>query len=140
MQTGSLNIADFRKGNLMQLNRLDHVNVKTANLDQMIKWYEDVLGMKSGARPPFSFPGAWMYAGDCPVVHLVGVDNQPAGQDPTLEHFALSATGYASFLQTLDGRNIDYRVAKVPGIDITQVNVLDVDGNHIHIDFQSHET
>jgi len=124
----------------MQLNRLDHVNVKTANLDQMIKWYEDVLGMKSGARPPFPFPGAWMYAGDYPVVHLVGVDSQPAGQDPTLEHFALSATGYASFLENLDRRNIDYRVGKVPGIDVTQVNVFDVDGNHIHIDFQNHET
>ena len=124
----------------MHLNRLDQVNVKTANLDQMIKWYEDVLGMKSGARPPFPFPGAWMYAGDYPVVHLVGVDSQPAGQDPTLEHFALSATGYASFLETLDNQNIAYRVARVPGIGVTQVNVHDVDGNHIHIDFQSQET
>ena len=124
----------------MQLNRLDHVNVKTANLDQMIRWYEDVLGMKSGDRPPFPFPGAWMYVGDHPVVHLVGVESQPAGQDPTLEHFALSATGYASFLETLDNRNIAYRVARVPGIGVTQVNVHDVDGNHIHIDFQSDET
>ena len=130
----------FAKETQMHLNRLDHVNVKTANLDQMIKWYEDVLGMKSGARPPFPFPGAWMYAGDHPVVHLVGVDSQPAGQDPTLEHFALSATGYASFLETLDNQNIAYRVARVPGIGVTQVNVHDVDGNHIHIDFQSQET
>jgi catechol 2,3-dioxygenase-like lactoylglutathione lyase family enzyme len=138
MATGTM--LTLAKETQMQLNRLDHVNVKTANLDQMIKWYEDVLGMKSGARPPFPFPGAWMYAGDYPVVHLVGVDSQPAGQDPTLEHFALSATGYASFLENLDRRNIDYRVGKVPGIDVTQVNVFDVDGNHIHIDFQNHET
>jgi len=138
MATGTM--LTLAKETQMQLNRLDHVNVKTANLDQMIKWYEDVLGMKSGARPPFPFPGAWMYAGDYPVAHLVGVDSQPAGQDPTLEHFALSATGYASFLENLDRRNIDYRVGKVPGIDVTQVNVFDVDGNHIHIDFQNHET
>ena len=128
------------KAILMQLNRLDHVNVKTANLEQMIKWYEDVLGMTSGARPPFPFPGAWMYAGEHPVVHLVGVDTQPAGHDPKLEHFALSATGYASFLENLDSRNVDYKVVKVPGIDITQVNVFDFDGNHIHIDFQNNET
>jgi catechol 2,3-dioxygenase-like lactoylglutathione lyase family enzyme len=128
------------KANDMQLDRLDHVNVKTANLEQMIKWYEDVLGMTSGARPPFPFPGAWMYAGEHPVVHLVGVDSEPAGHDPKLEHFALSATGYASFLENLGNRNIDYKVVKVPGIDVTQVNVFDVDGNHIHIDFQSQET
>ena len=56
-----------------------------------------------------------MYAGDYPVVHLVGVDSEPAGHDPKLEHFALSATGYASFLDNLDNRNIDYKVVKVPG-------------------------
>ena len=137
MATGTM--PTLAKETQMQLNRLDHVNVKTANLDQMIKWYEDVLGMKSGARPPFPFPGAWMYAGDHPVVHLVGVDSQPAGQDPTLEHFALSATGYASFLETLDNAGtLPTGSARVPGIGVTQVNVSDdVDGNHIHIDFQS---
>jgi len=124
----------------MQINRLDHVNVKTANLDEMVKWYEAALGMTSGARPPFPFPGAWMYAGEYPVVHLVGVSTDPVGEDPRIEHFALSATGFASFIENLDSRNIDYKVVKVPGIEVTQVNVFDVDGNHIHIDFQSRDS
>mgnify|MGYP002137710046 CR=1 FL=1 len=29
--------------------------------------------MKAGNRPPFPFPGAWLYTGDHPAVHLVGV-------------------------------------------------------------------
>ena len=123
----------------MQLKRLDHVNVKTANLEDMIRWYENVLGMRSGERPPFPFPGAWMYAGEYPVVHLVGVDSEPSGEDPKIEHFALSATGFASFIENLDTRGIDYKVVKVPGIEVTQVNVFDADGNHIHIDFETHD-
>ena len=57
----------------LAIKRLDHVNVRTANLDAMIEWYGDMLGMKTGPRPDFSFPGAWLYAGDDPVIHLVGL-------------------------------------------------------------------
>jgi catechol 2,3-dioxygenase-like lactoylglutathione lyase family enzyme len=120
------------------MNRLDHVNLRTGNLDAMIDWYCDVLGMTNGWRPPFQFPGAWLYAGDDPVVHLVGVNDAPANTEPTIEHFALSATGLAEFLARLDSAGIPYRPARVPGAGILQINVHDVDGNHIHIDF-SHE-
>ena len=41
----------------MQLNKLDHVNVRTENLDAMVTWYTNVLGMRSGDRPNFAFPG-----------------------------------------------------------------------------------
>ena len=42
----------------MQIGKLDHVNVRTNQLDAMIGWYTDVLGMRTGARPDFPFPGA----------------------------------------------------------------------------------
>ena len=58
----------------MQVKKLDHVNVHTANLAGMVEWYGRVLGMRSGDRPPFAFLGAWLYCGGEPTVHLVGVD------------------------------------------------------------------
>ncbi|MEL6480576.1 MAG: VOC family protein, partial [Pseudomonadota bacterium] len=68
--------------------RLDHVNLRTGHLDKMIRWYSDVLGLSEGWRPPFAFPGAWLYAGDTPVVHLVAVEGTPrTGGDIALEHF-----------------------------------------------------
>ncbi len=123
----------------MQLNRLDHVNVRTSNLDQMIAWYTDILGMRNGERPPFPFPGAWMYAGDHAVVHLVGVDQEPSATGLKLEHFALTATGLSTLIERLRARGIDYECARVPGFDIFQVNVYDYDGNHIHVDFAKSE-
>ena len=44
-------------------------------------FYDRVLGMKAGDRPPFPFPGAWIYLGDTPVLHLVDVsDGQRAAR------------------------------------------------------------
>ena len=51
---------------------LDHVNVRTANLAELTRFYEDVVGLRSGERPPLGFPGAWLYArdGSEPMPHV----------------------------------------------------------------------
>jgi catechol 2,3-dioxygenase-like lactoylglutathione lyase family enzyme len=123
----------------VQLNRLDHVNVVTSNLDAMITWYTDVLGMVAGKRPPFSFPGAWMYAGEHAVVHLVSADDARQSIEPKIEHFAITASGLAEFVARLDDRGIEFGMNTVPAFPIVQVNVFDCDGNHIHIDFPADE-
>ncbi|MEM7260208.1 MAG: VOC family protein [Pseudomonadota bacterium] len=126
----------------MEINKLDHVNVRTAQLDVMIDWYTRVLGMKSGYRPHFAFPGAWMYAGGQPCVHLVGTDDNPgAGAEVALklEHFAFSATGLQAFEAALKRTDEPYRRSQLAEVGIVQINVWDPDGNHIHIDFPANE-
>jgi len=122
----------------MQIEKLDHVNIRTTQLDVLIDWYESVLGMRSGDRPNFPFPGAWMYAGDTVAVHLVGIDSAPgAGSDVELklEHFAFSATGRAKFEENLRSKGENYRCNELADIKLVQYNVWDPDGNHIHVDF-----
>lgn len=123
----------------MPINRLEHVNVRTANLDGMIEWYGRVLGMKPGFRPPFKFSGAWLYCGDQPAVHLVGVPRQPSTTEIQVEHFAFSATGLAEFVARLDAERVPYAPVRIPGTNELQINVHDCDGNHIHIDFTPEE-
>lgn len=120
------------------LNRLDHVNVRTARLTEMAAFYEQVLGMANGWRPTFPFPGAWLYVGEHPVVHLVAADAPPGADagDLRLEHFALSAQGLEAFLARLRAHGVDYRLGEPPGAGIVQVNIADPDGNHIHVDFR----
>lgn len=125
----------------MALTRLDHVNLRTANLQALQDFYVEVLGMTPGDRPPFSFGGAWLYSGgpgeeQHPTVHLVEVASPPAPEgELRLEHFAFAAEGLGDFLARLKRHGVTYRIAVVPGFDIIQVNVYDPDGNHIHIDF-----
>ncbi len=124
------------------LKRLDHVNLRTGQLDVMTAFYEHILGMKPGPRPAFSFSGAWLYIGEHPVVHLVGQDATPGahGHDLRIEHFALSARGLDAFMERLRDEGATFRMARVPGFGIVQVNIEDPDGNHIHIDFREDET
>ena len=125
----------------MPLTAFDHANIRTANLDGMVAFYTDVLGMRTGKRPDFGFPGAWLYLGDAALIHLVGVDDAPqAAGNVALEHVAFRATGYGNFLADLDRRGIPYVLARVPGFPIMQVNLHDPDGNHLHIDFDTSET
>lgn len=123
----------------MKLGQLDHVNVRTANLETMIGWYCDILGMTNGPRPPFPFPGAWLYSGDVATVHLIGVEEECANTEPKIEHFAFTARGLTGFIDKLNQNSIEARISIVPGYGILQVNIFDPDGNHIHVDFSPEE-
>lgn len=120
--------------------RLDHVNVRTANLAALVRFYADVLGLHEGERPPLGFPGAWLYAGDAPVIHLVQVTEQPQPEGaPRLEHFAFSARGHASFVQRLRAQGIDFRESRQAGTGNVVINLRDPDGNRLHVDFPASE-
>jgi catechol 2,3-dioxygenase-like lactoylglutathione lyase family enzyme len=122
----------------MQIGELEHVNLRTPDLQRLVGWYERVLGLKSGDKPKLSFPFAWLYSGAKPTVHVVEVKSVKPIDNPTLEHFSFSAKGLSSFLEILQRENVAFEVIQVPGVNI-QVNIHDPDGNHIHIDFEDAE-
>ncbi len=126
----------------MNITKLDHVNVRTNRLDKMVEWYTNFVGLKNGDRPRFSFPGAWLYAGDQAIIHLVGADGDAGAGAETplkLEHFALSATGQKAFEEKLAATGEKFSKTEITDFNIIQYNVWDPDGNHIHIDFPLHE-
>ena len=127
----------------MPLKTFDHVNIRTANLDAMVDWYADILGLTTGFRPDFSFPGAWLYLGDQAIVHLVGTSTSPQvfGPDENLrmEHMAFRASDFTSFKARLEARGVPYRAVEIEDIDTIAVNIHDPDGNHIHVDFERSE-
>ncbi len=54
----------------MSVGVLDHYNVSTRKLGEPVLFYETVLGFTNGSRPPFNFPGAWLYSSGHSVLHL----------------------------------------------------------------------
>lgn len=125
------------------LSALDHVNLRTARVDALAAFYAEILGLTRGPRPPFAFGGAWLYCGDRAVVHLVEIESGSAGPPPRaadpmelqLSHFAFRATGLGAFLARLTRAGIQHAVGRLPGAPITQVNLRDLDGNALHVDF-----
>ena len=119
--------------------QFDHVNIRTANLEESRRFYERVLGMTSGKRPDFPFPGAWMYLGKQAYVHLVAVEADPAAPKEAeglrLEHFAFRGEDLEDYRRRLKEEGVPCQEVRVPGTNLLQLNFFDPDGNHIHVDF-----
>ncbi len=125
----------------MRINRIDHFNIRTRDLDRLCEFYTQVLGLEVGDRPPFDSPGVWLYAGGHPILH-VGVardDNGDSDSDSDntlpLDHIALETEGLADAVERLDGAGIEYRVFDVPGREMKQIFVRDPDGVAIELNF-----
>ena len=120
----------------MAMYWLDHVNIRTAQLDEMSAFYEGVLGLKRGKRPNFQFGGAWHYCGNNAIVHLVESVKKIKPGEAQVEHFALRAGGsMRAFQRKMREHDAPYEVVPLLEINMVQVNVFDPDGNKIEVQF-----
>src|ERR1700730_6258683 len=100
---------------------LDHWNVYCKDLKATVRFYERYVGLKDGDRPPFNFPGAWLYAGEKPILHLVsGTGRQDHG---------------GGAIDQLKKDKMPFEVRKVPARPLQQVFVHDPDGIMIELNF-----
>ncbi len=120
----------------MALTRLDHFTINCADLARSRAFYSDVLGLKDGDRPPFDFPGAWLYVGDRPVVHLVGGANADGlNETGSVDHVAFAGENVAEMRTRLTKLNVTFKEREVPGRPLRQIFVYDPDGVQIEINF-----
>jgi catechol 2,3-dioxygenase-like lactoylglutathione lyase family enzyme len=121
----------------MRVNRIDHFNIRTRDLDRLCEFYTQVLGLEIGDRPPFDSPGVWLYAGGHPILHVGVANDSDSRSDSTfpLDHIALETEGLADAVERLDGAGVEYRMVDVPGRDMKQIFVRDPDGVAIELNF-----
>jgi len=127
----------------MKIKKLDHVNLRTQQIDVLVEWYSKILGLQTGYRPPSApNPGVWLYIGETAAIHLVRLD-EPAGAGSEtglkLEHFSLSAEGREQFEQRLEANGERFTISEVKELNLVLYNIWDPDGNHIHVDFSTEE-
>ncbi|MGJ4931222.1 VOC family protein [Bradyrhizobium sp. HKCCYLS2038] len=119
---------------------LDHFNIRTRNLQETIRFYEDVLGLENGARPNFAFPGAWMYSEGRPVVHLVDISPTSEAQKPdsgVVHHVAFVSRGFAGMKARLAEKGMPYDARQVPGGELWQIFVRDPNGVMIELNYEA---
>jgi catechol 2,3-dioxygenase-like lactoylglutathione lyase family enzyme len=114
---------------------LDHINIETENLQQSITFYRDVLGLVEGWRPPFDSVGAWLYAHDKPVVHLVERQGDQREATGRIHHFALSASGIADYERRFNEGDIKFKKVDVPGTAIQQLFAIGPDQVCVELQF-----
>ena len=118
---------------------LNHYNIRAGQplIGRVRDFYVDVIGLREGWRPPFNFPGHWLYAGDAAVEHLVetsGGQTTAAAPD-ALDHVAFTCTDIEGFESNLRARGVDYRKAGVPGAPVQQLFLKDPAGNGVELNF-----
>ena len=123
----------------MAIDGLDHYTLVTGDLRRSVGFYEGVLGLERGERPPFGFPGAWLYCGGRPVVHLIGGRTRPAAGTGAVDHVAFRASGLAATVARLKATNVAYEQRLVPGQGLRQVFVHDPDGVKVELNFAASE-
>jgi catechol 2,3-dioxygenase-like lactoylglutathione lyase family enzyme len=119
----------------MALKGLDHVTVNCADLDRSRAFYAEALGMTDGERPPFPFPGAWLYLGGRPVVHLVG-GTDAMGATGSFDHVAFEAEDFDAVRDRLQARGVAFRENHFPAARIRQLFFADPDGVKIELNFR----
>lgn len=138
---------------------LNHISIRSPDLPACERFYCGLLGLAVGPRPPFPFPGLWLYAGDTAqyanaVVHLIGIDpDDPAGLQGYLgdrdaaslqgsgavDHVAFFATGLADTLARLQAQGVECRERTVPLLGLHQVFVDDPHGVVVELNFPADE-
>jgi catechol 2,3-dioxygenase-like lactoylglutathione lyase family enzyme len=94
----------------MTIRGIDHINISTDRLAETCAFFRTVLGLTDGFRPPFPFPGAWLYQGDQAVVHLIEKDRAMVpSSEASLDHFAFAIDDYEAMEARLKANGIEFR-------------------------------
>jgi catechol 2,3-dioxygenase-like lactoylglutathione lyase family enzyme len=138
---------------------INHFSIRSADLPACERFYCGLLGLQVGPRPPFPFPGLWLYQGDTSVwanaaVHIIGYDPHDAAglkaylgdRDPaslqgtgTVDHLAFFATGLAETQARLAAQGVPVRERTVPLLGLHQLFLDDPNGVVIELNFPAEE-
>lgn len=138
----------------MAIDGLNHCSIRTTELEATRQFYRDVLGLREGYRPPFRFPGHWLYCGEVAVVHLIGIDPQDAqglvdylgdkaagtlAGGGAVDHIAFMASDLAGLRRRLSGLGLPFRERTVPEIGLHQLFIEDPNGVTLELNFAATE-
>ena len=128
----------------MAVTAMNHFTILTDDLPATLAFYEEHLDLKPGARPPFKFPGAWLYSdrgkGKDPILHIIAGIEKERLVKGVIDHMAFSGAGLAAAVAKLKGKNIKYELRQQVGSGTWQLFFFDPNDAKIEIDFDKSES
>jgi catechol 2,3-dioxygenase-like lactoylglutathione lyase family enzyme len=119
------------------LQALDHVTVRSTDLARTLGFYEHLLGLLPGPRPPFAVPGSWLYACGQPVLHVV--EGPVEGRGGVIDHVAFEARDRAALSAKLGAAGVPFELVALPDGSALQMFLRDPDGARIELVFKDLE-
>lgn len=100
---------------------LDHITIRTRDLHGtkafFLKVFDD-LEERDRPNAIHRIPGYWLYAGDKPIIHLIGSNNR--GLDNAAEafdHVGIHLDDYTAFRSRLETLGVRYSKMDLPELD-----------------------
>ena len=123
----------------MSISGMNHFTILTDDVERTIAFYRDALGLCSGERPALAFPGAWLYAGATPVLHVVGGRTRDDLKPGVIDHMAFSARDLRATLARLAALGVHYACRRQIGSGAWQVFFNDPNAARVELDFDANE-
>ena len=124
----------------MPATSMNHFTVLTDDVAKTVSFYDALLGLRTGPRPAFDFPGAWLYAGDTPILHVVGGRPKSELKAGVIDHMAFTGRDLPATLATLKARDMQYSCRRQVSSGTWQVFFLDPNGARVELDFDRNES
>jgi len=123
----------------MSVSGMNHFTILTDDVQRTVDFYARFLGLANGSRPDLGFPGAWLYAADVAVLHVVGGKSRDQLRTGVIDHMAFTAEGLADTLATLVTHNVEHTCRRQVGTGFWQVFFFDPNGARVELDFAADE-
>lgn len=116
--------------------RLDHVNIHVVDGPRMVRFLEQVLEAREGFRPPFDFPGHWVYLDEQPVIHLTVVERTADFPQGMINHVAFGVYEFEAARSRVEASGYPWQLAGIPGTPIGQIFVTGPEGLLVEIQYR----
>lgn len=123
----------------MAVSSMNHFTILTDDVPRTVQFYGHLLGLTDGPRPDLGFPGAWMYAGEQAILHIVGGRSRSDLHPGVIDHMAFTAQDLPDTLATLVANNIEHTCRRQVGTGFWQVFFFDPNGARVELDFAADE-
>jgi catechol 2,3-dioxygenase-like lactoylglutathione lyase family enzyme len=125
----------------MSVSAMNHFTILTDDLDATLSFYDRFLGLQPGRRPPFTFPGAWLYAqgGNDPILHVVAGKPRTSLVKGVIDHMAFTAQNLRAVVEKLQANDVPYELRRLPEFGTWQLFFHDPNGAKVELDFDAAE-
>jgi catechol 2,3-dioxygenase-like lactoylglutathione lyase family enzyme len=141
-------------GGEMTITKFAHYAIRSTDLEASRHFYTQVMGFRVGYRPPFSFPGIWLYQQEdqSAVVHIIGVGvdpdeqrrhegycgmhpSEPGSSTGSFDHVAFLATDWLQVLTRCETHRVAYVERNVAELGLHQVFLRDPSGVTLELNY-----
>jgi catechol 2,3-dioxygenase-like lactoylglutathione lyase family enzyme len=125
----------------MPVAEVDHVAIRTADMEGTRDFYVKVLGLSEGPRPDLGYHGYWIYLGAHAIIHLIEPGREmgggPGDTTGNFDHLALVGHDFPAMKAHLAALGAEFRERHVPNARLRQIFVYDPNRILVEINFRN---